>query len=121
MRLGFWAFRTPVPYQGPKEEELIVCSSSTYNVDIFINLGSNFRVIPESPRWLNQHGKYDKCQQVLAVIAKKNKKPVPDLETLKKAAKVDTEEEAKLQRYTYLDLFKVKTYAKRTLVWLVLW
>ena len=80
-----------------------------------------YRIIPESPRWLNQHSKFEKAQDVLRKIAEKNNRPLPSIDTLKKAANVDLKEEKRLKRYTYIDLFSYWTYAKRTIILIALW
>ena len=38
-----------------------------------------------------------------------------------KAANVDLKEEKRLKRFTYIDLFRFRNYAKRTVILIMLW
>ena len=80
-----------------------------------------FRILPESPRWLNQHKKYGKAQEVLRKIAQKNKRPVPSIDVLREAARADLQEAKHLKKFTYLDLFRYREYAKRTIILIFIW
>ena len=82
---------------------------------------SKYRIIPESLRWLNQHNKFEKAQAALRKIAEINKRPLPSIDILKKAANVDLNEEKRLKRYTYIDLFRYRIYVKRTIIIIALW
>ena len=86
-----------------------------------ISFVSQYRIIPESPRWLNQHNKFEKAQAALRKIAEINKRPLPSIDILKKAANVDLKEETRLKRYTYIDLFRYRIYVKRTIIIIALW
>ena len=70
---------------------------------------------------MNQHEKYEKARDVLRKIAEKNKRPVPSIDRLKSAANVDLQEDQRLKRYTYVDLFRFHNYAKRTVILIALW
>ena len=80
-----------------------------------------YRILPESPRWLNQHKEYKKAQQVLRKIAQKNKRPTPSIDVLREAARADLEEAKKLKKFTYLDLFRFREYTKRTIILILIW
>ncbi len=80
-------------------------------------------VIPESPRWLLQHGFVEEAERILANIAQRNGRPRPDISMLKHIAEVERRqaEEAGDTKYTYLDLVKTWKYAKRTLIMFLAW
>ena len=80
-----------------------------------------FSILPESPRWLNQHKKYGKAQEVLRKIAQKNERPVPSIDVLREAARADLQEAKQLKKFTYLDLFRHREYAKRTVILILMW
>ncbi len=113
--------RCPLPDTHVRRNTCFVTDFLEADVNPCCLIFLSFRIIPESPRWLNQHHHYEKAQQVLKKIAEKNNKPVPSLEMLKKAANVDLKEEARLRKYTYIDLFRYRTYAIRTVILIALW
>ena len=76
--------------------------------------------LPESPRWLIQHGKFDEAADVVATMAKVNKRPQPDLSKLKHLQLKD-EESTGDRKYSFHDLFRNVSMAKRTLIMLYLW
>ncbi|XP_050392906.1 solute carrier family 22 member 4 [Patella vulgata] len=85
----------------------------------FISLLGWFYV-PESIRWLAVKGKIDEAEKIISNIARRNKKPTPDMKVLR----VIYEEEifhSKGKSYSYLDLFRTKDMAKRTLILSVAW
>jgi len=76
-------------------------------------------LIPESPRWLIQHGHIDEAEIVISMIAEKNGQPAPDLRELKNA--VEAERENNQKKYTYFDLLKTPKYAKTAAIKFVAW
>jgi hypothetical protein len=76
--------------------------------------------MPESARWSIQKGRFDEAMYWIKMIARANKKPCPDLALLKNIA-VTEEEERKTKRYTYIDLFRTRKYAIRTVAVLMSW
>ena len=79
------------------------------------------RILPESPRWLNQHKEHKNAQEVLRKIAQKNKRPMPSIDLLREAARADLEEANNLKKFTYLDLFRFREYTKRTVILILIW
>ncbi|XP_002730705.1 organic cation transporter protein-like [Saccoglossus kowalevskii] len=82
---------------------------------------SYYWLVPESIRWLIQHGKYDKADHVLRKAAKINKVTLPKnifeeqkLELDRKANLEELETETP-RKYTMLDLMKTPRLAGRTL------
>ena len=80
-----------------------------------------FSFIPESPRWLIQHGRFDEAEAILATIAKKNNKAPPDISLLTTFAKQEQREEEAVKKYTYLDLFRKWKYCQRILILILAW
>ena len=61
----------------------------TFNIEVrklFANhiyqFTENLRLLPESPRWLINHGKYEKAIDILELFAKSNKKTIPPKEKM---------------------------------------
>jgi len=67
-------------------------------------------VVPESPRWLVQRGRFDRARSVLKWMAQVNNRPEADYTLLPKIAASCQRREAD-EKYTFLDLFHTKTMA----------
>ena len=65
--------------------------------------------------------RFEEAQQILAIIAKKNKKIPPSVSVLEKFAETDEKERGILKSYTYLDLFRRWKYAKLTIIMALAW
>ncbi|XP_064630702.1 solute carrier family 22 member 15-like [Lineus longissimus] len=77
--------------------------------------------IPESARWLIQKGRVEEAKLWIKRIAKYNRRPPPDLSVLDKIAEAEDARMHMQERYTYLDLFRTKKYAVRSLVLMLGW
>ena len=95
----------------------------SYLVSYYVTVPQLFlcRILPESPRWLNQHKEHKKAQKVLRKIAQRNKRPMPSIDVLREAARADLEEAKNLKKFTYLDLFRYREYTKRTVILILIW
>ena len=80
------------------------------------------RLTPESVRWLLLHDKVEEAEKVIRRVVTLNRKPMPDLETIRKVARQEMEREKRGGRkYTYLDLFKGWRLIKSTLCFNFTW
>ena len=77
---------------------------------MFKNTFPDFRLIPESTRWLRVNGKSKEAVDILKRIAKFNKKNIPDFELA--VVKQDTSKGTG----NYLDLFRPKKIAFRSVI-----
>ncbi|XP_064651393.1 organic cation transporter protein-like isoform X2 [Lineus longissimus] len=77
--------------------------------------------VPESVRWLIQKGRFDEAEEIIVEMAKVNKKPVPKLALLREIAQLTSEEEASKHSYNYLDLFRTRDNAIRTVIMMFVW
>ena len=82
---------------------------------------ASFRLVPESPRWLCQKGRFEEAEVILATIARHNNKPVPDLSMLKEASESERQMEALEKKYSYWHVYIKADYRKRMLVMLLVW
>ena len=73
--------------------------------------------MPESARWLIQKHRYKEATKVLKYVAKLNRREVPDYDVLVAVG----EESVGGKRYTFIDLFRTKTYAARTITVMTGW
>ena len=78
-------------------------------------------IVPESPRWLLQHDRLEDAQHVLSTIASRNGRPKPDFGALRQIAEADRQAQRSTKKYTYLDILRVWTYCKRTLIMFLAW
>lgn len=77
--------------------------------------------VPESPRWLIQKGRLAEAEKIIRLIARRNKRPYPDLSHLNSYVKKEKEVEMKLKRYGFWDLFRNLTMTKNTLIMMYAW
>jgi len=83
---------------------------------------SSLRFTPESTRWLIAQGKIEKAMETIEEIARKNKRPFPDLKELQSIIENEENEKKnnKLQ-YNYFTLFKFKATRWRVPLFGFLW
>ena len=82
-----------------------------------------YRIVPESPRWLLQNDRLEEAEDVLAMIARRNGRPAPDIGALKQMAEEEKRNMARegSKKYTYWDILRVWKYCKRTLIMFLAW
>ncbi|XP_013421078.1 organic cation transporter protein [Lingula anatina] len=77
--------------------------------------------VPESPRWLLSKGRFDEVTTIAKRIAKRNKKPQPNMEKFIKAYKNETPNCEPGVKHSYWDLFRTRSLAKCTLIFSLQW
>lgn len=69
--------------------------------------GFIFRLVPESPRWLMQRGRYEEADKILKKVARINKRPLPETFTTKTVTHVDSTNDIKgPAKGTLIDVLK---------------
>ena len=66
-------------------------------------------------------GRYEEAKEVFATIAKRNKRKVPPMEYLDGVFQEEDKYNKATAKYTYLDLFKSKKVAIRTVIVCIIW
>lgn len=80
------------------------------------------RFTPESVRWLVLHNRMEEAEKAIQRVVIMNRKPMPDLEVIRKVARREVERENRGGRkYTYLDLFKGWRLVRSTLCFSFTW
>lgn len=74
--------------------------------------------LPESPRWLIEHGRVDRAEQVVLALEERGLRHGPLAEP---AAHVDLPEHEKPTAAAYRELFSVARYRTRTLLLVAMW
>ena len=74
--------------------------------------------LPESPRWLIEHGRIERAEQVVAALEERGRRRGPLAEPV---AHVDLPEHEKPTAAAYRELFSVARYRNRTLLLVVMW
>ena len=82
--------------------------------------------MPESPRWLAHKGRNEEAKATFATIARRNKRPVPNLDDcFDDCIALDEDEECRKggerKKYTYMDLFSSWNMAVKTIIVLITW
>ncbi|CAG9787711.1 unnamed protein product [Diatraea saccharalis] len=78
-------------------------------------------LIPESPRWLITVGKTKEAVYVLTHIAKKNNRPIQDIEAIVDQVRCDTIKDHQKQTGSYQDLFKTPKVRFYTFITSLIW
>ena len=81
------------------------CSLSVWR---FINIFLLSSIVPESPRWLIQKGRFAEAKAVLQWMARVNKRPDPDFTLLTKLSAQYNREALLDSKQSFLDMFKTK-------------
>ncbi|GFG38605.1 hypothetical protein Cfor_09215 [Coptotermes formosanus] len=83
------------------------------------------RVLPESPRWLLAHGRFEEAEKILKKMARVNGKPLPAnyMVQLKRKYQVEryVRQKEKRRHYGVLDLFRTPNIRRKTLIITFIW
>ncbi|XP_013421062.1 organic cation transporter protein [Lingula anatina] len=77
--------------------------------------------LPESPRWLLSKGRFGEVSEIVKRIAKRNKKPQPDMAKFIMEYKIESSKVEQGVKYGFWDLFRTPTLTKQTLIFTTTW
>ncbi|GBN26237.1 Organic cation transporter protein [Araneus ventricosus] len=86
----------------------------------FLPFAPAFRVVPESPRWLQTRGKVEKLKQLLATAARVNNRKLK-AEASEFVERKDLKENETRKTATMLEVMKLSNLRKRTFKMIYLW
>ncbi|CAL1297541.1 unnamed protein product [Larinioides sclopetarius] len=86
----------------------------------FLPFAPAFRVVPESPRWLQTRGKTEKLKQLLATAARVNRRKLK-AEAIEFIERKDIEEDGSRKSATMFQMMKLPNLRKRTFKMIYLW
>ena len=75
--------------------------------------------MPESFRWYYSHDRVEDAERVVTVVAKINRRPLPDMAYMKQAASSSSMSSDK--KYSLLDLFSSRSLIKVTVLMVIVW
>ena len=119
-RYDFRAFDIrPIIYTVANIQIIFVCNIFEAEY-VFSSIHYDYRVIPESFRWLVTKGRYTDAEMVINKIARINDREAPNITELVEQARLEDNVNAD-RRYSVLDLFKTRENVVRSLALIFIW